>query len=359
MTKKEKNTMSNPYNYEYVKTKFDEENYKLISTTYKNAREKLDVICNNGHTYHPTFENFLHGHKCPYCNKNGRITIDKIKEFCKTINYTVIDISNFKNSKSKFVVECDKGHKYETAWNYLDSGYRCPICKGGVKHTYHHIKEQIEKEGYKLISDTYKNAMVKIEVECPKGHQYKVSYANFYMGHRCPVCNGGIKHTHSYIKEQIEKEGYELLSTDYNNNHSVLSMKCTNKHQFKMRYSDFQKGQRCPLCSFIDGKSKPEKVIVEFIKTIHNGLIVENDRSVIKNPITKKMLELDVYLPDLNKAIEFNGIYWHGKEDVKQRDIIKSNQCIEKNIDLLVIDENDWINNKELCFNNIKNFILG
>jgi hypothetical protein len=68
------------------------------------------------------------------------------------------------------------------------------------------------------------------------------------------------------------------------------------------------------------------------------------------------MLELDVWFPDLNKAIEFNGDYWHSKENVKQRDVEKIIQCKEKNIDLLIINEKEWKQNKNWNF--INRFIL-
>jgi hypothetical protein len=43
---------------------------------------------------------------------------------------------------------------------------------------------------------------------------------------------------------------------------------------------------------------------LEFIKSIYNGEIIENDKKTIINPITNHWLELDIYLPDINKAIE-------------------------------------------------------
>ncbi len=74
----------------------------------------------------------------------------------------------------------------------------------------------------------------------------------------------------------------------------------------------------------------------------------------IVNPKTGNYLELDIFLPELNKAIEYNGIYWHSKENVKNRDKLKSTQCKNKGIDLLVIEESDWIKNKNFgildCF---------
>lgn len=289
--------MSNAYNYDYVKFKFNEKNYNLISTTYKNAREKLKVICDKGHLYHPTFERFLNGHGCPYCNKNGKITIDIIQKFCENIQYNIIDITNFKNSKSKFSIKCNEGHIYDTTWNYLKTGTRCPKCNGGSRHAYGHIKEYIEKEGYKLISNTYKNAMIKIQVECPLGHRYHVTYANFYQNHRCPIC----------VSQQES--------------------------------------------------SKAEKEILNYVREMSKEIIYENDRTQILNPKTGHYLELDVWMPQSKKAIEYNGGYWHSFPDAIIKDKEKSKQCNEKGISLLIIEEGNWIENKSDCLDKIKTFI--
>jgi hypothetical protein len=85
---------------------------------------------------------------------------------------------------------------------------------------------------------------------------------------------------------------------------------------------------------------------------------VRNDRIQIKPK------ELDFYFPDKKIAIEFQGTYWHmdplifestdynclthktAKEHWKQ-DKFKIMQCMEKGIDLLIIWEEDWKENKD------------
>jgi len=52
-----------------------------------------------------------------------------------------------------------------------------------------------------------------------------------------------------------------------------------------------------------------EQEIQEYAKSIYNDNIINNDRTIIINPITGHNLELDIYFPKLNKAIEFNGKY--------------------------------------------------
>jgi len=59
----------------------------------------------------------------------------------------------------------------------------------------------------------------------------------------------------------------------------------------------------------------------------------------------------------MRKAIEFNGVYWHSKEKVKKRDIIKRKMCKKMNISLLNIKEENWINDKLACIEEIRGFV--
>jgi hypothetical protein len=64
--------------------------------------------------------------------------------------------------------------------------------------------------------------------------------------------------------------------------------------------------------------------------------IIENDREVLNG------LEIDILIPELNLSIEVNGDYWHGFEEVEERDKEKSNLLIEKGYKHFVIREFEW-----------------
>ena len=59
--------------------------------------------------------------------------------------------------------------------------------------------------------------------------------------------------------------------------------------------------------------------MLEYIKSIYSGCIIKNDRSVLSGK------ELDIYLPELNIAFEFNGI-----------SLQQCNQCIGMGVMLVV-----------------------
>lgn len=78
--------------------------------------------------------------------------------------------------------------------------------------------------------------------------------------------------------------------------------------------------------------------------------IDENNRKIIYPK------ELDLFLPDYNIAIEFNGLFWHSENYVgKNYHIDKTKLCEEKNIKLIHIWEDDWIYKNDIVKSIISN----
>lgn len=95
----------------------------------------------------------------------------------------------------------------------------------------------------------------------------------------------------------------------------------------------------------IGNASHKEKEVVEFIKSIYNGIIIENTKKIISP------YELDIYLPDKNLAIEFNGTYFHSTNagTLKNYHLNKTELCEKNNIRLIHIFEWEWDNKKDIC----------
>jgi len=268
-----------------------------------------------------------------------KLTYLYVKDYIEKEGYQLLS-NTYKNGRSKLKIKCPEGHEYKTTYSNFKLGRRCPICyMNNQKLNYDHVKKYIESFNYKLISSVYKNANTRLLIECDKGHEYKVTYGNFYRGQRCAKCNGGIKLTYEYVKSFIEKiEGYRLLSKTYKNASSKLKIKCPECHEYKVRFYCFKKGARCPICWNESTASKQEIELQDYIESLGYD-IIRNDRTQIINPLTGKNLELDIWIPDLNKAIEYNGTYWHSLSKKKQIDKIKAYQCDQKGIDLLIVNE--------------------
>ena len=284
-------------------------------------------------------------------------TYEYVKTQIETVGYELLS-PVYINNKAKIKIQCNKGHVYEAATGNFLAGQRCPVCAGKQQHTYDYIKEQLEKEGYKLLSNEYKNNKTKLKLQCPKGHIWYVRWDIFLAGNRCLICSGKKKHTYEYVKNQIETVGYKLLSKKYENTTKKIKVQCPKGHIYNVKFGNWlHLKHRCPYCIYADSKSKQEKELFEIIKSFTFETVIENDRTQILNPKTRRYLELDILIPNLNKAIEFNGEYWHASDYSKYKDKQKVIQCKNKNIDLLIIWYKDWINNKTVCINILKTFL--
>lgn len=53
------------------------------------------------------------------------------------------------------------------------------------------VRNALEEEGWKLISDTYKNLKTELEMECPKGHKQTQTYEHWRKYKLCDACLAG------------------------------------------------------------------------------------------------------------------------------------------------------------------------
>jgi len=134
---------------------------------------------------------------------------------------------------------------------------------------------------------------------------------------------------------------------------SYVVYTCSKGHSCKSTLSNFYKGVDCLTCSISEKVSKPEKEIVEYIQSLGIKNIITSDRSVI-HPY-----ELDIYLPDHNLAIEYNGKWFHDETyKDKHYHLMKTNLCNNENIQLIHIFDDEWEFKKDIVKNRLKH-ILG
>lgn len=95
--------------------------------------------------------------------------------------------------------------------------------------------------------------------------------------------------------------------------------------------------------------SKEEQQVADYVASIYNGNIIRNDRTVIYPK------ELDIYIPEKNVAIEFDGLFWHsaacqlrGASYDKNAVREKSDQCRSKGIRLIHVREDYWRDKQDI-----------
>lgn len=132
----------------------------------------------------------------------------------------------------------------------------------------------------------------------------------------------------------------------------------------------------CPKCFHYKGSSIEELELFKYIKTIYLGKIERNNRTILSKDLCsewKGKHEIDIWLPELNKAIEFNGTFYHmdprfynstslgnngiSANEIWHRDQLKLNVFNKLKIKYLIIWQEDWRTQNQICKQQILEFI--
>lgn len=144
--------------------------------------------------------------------------------------------------------------------------------------------------------------------------------------------------------DRIGDEDHTFISSD-GDNYVILCHKCNTEFTINRKFWKKRKDNNEEVCMncnpCINGMSYPEKEILDYIKSIYNGTIIENDRTYKK--------EIDVYLPKLKLGFEYNGLYWHSelKKDMNYH-YEKHKHFRDNNIEVVQIWEDEWKYKKEI-----------
>ena len=119
--------------------------------------------------------------------------------------------------------------------------------------------------------------------------------------------------------------------------------------------------------------SLPERNLFDLIKDTFpktQSIRMKTKDFIINMPHIHRF-ELDIYIPELRKAIEFNGTYWHSiaglkrgrlrygwpLEDIQNYHQLKRQFFADKGIGYIEIQEADWTSNQQQCIERCLNFL--
>jgi hypothetical protein len=293
----------------------------------------------------------------------------KIEDWSKLGELGFISINNnsWMKGKNKYVKKiCEGCGKPFLSQNGL--GKYCDKKCSGLKRKTTDINElrlSFENEGYTLLTNEYNHNKQKLWFVCPNNHTHYTHLSNWKRGHRCGYCTGKYRLYIPDVIKAIESEGYSIVTENIKNSKQKLHLKCPNDNDFYVSWDNWKsKHIRCTCNS---SSSSPENELYEFLKD-YKPL---KHYKILKNQESGRYLELDIFFPSMNKAIEFNGDYWHCNpnkydanyyhkqmglyaHEIWQRDEQKKFLCMSNNIDLMTIWEDEWKYNNI----NVKNSLL-
>ncbi|KKL50975.1 hypothetical protein LCGC14_2300080, partial [marine sediment metagenome] len=98
-------------------------------------------------------------------------------------------LSSYTSAKVPIKIRCSNGHIFYPRFSTIQKGTWCRECFFDKRRKdIHEVVSEIEKRGGKLLSDNYVNTKTKISVQCKIGHIWLTTFSRIHVGGWCPKC---------------------------------------------------------------------------------------------------------------------------------------------------------------------------
>ncbi|MBQ2304828.1 MAG: hypothetical protein II181_01875, partial [Firmicutes bacterium] len=173
--------------------------------------------------------------------------------------------------------------------------------------------------------------------KCPKGHSYQASIIyRTTKGGGCPYCShqkllSGFNDLQTLYPDTLTEWDYSKNDLPPNQYMAHVAKKvwwlCPAGHSYNMTIAAHTSGRRCPICAQATHTSFPEQAIYYYLKQVYPDVI---------NAYRKYKSELDLFIPSIETAIEYDGESFHKNT---KRDELKAELCSKNGVELIRIRE--------------------
>jgi len=373
-----------PDTHPHLLQELDLERHSLeeLSDVTPGSNKIFNWVCTKGHKWEaPVKSRASKNANCPFCSGNkfqaGYNDLqtthpDLAKEWDQAKNFPMLANAVMATSAVSVWWICPSGHNWSsTVVNRSRHGKQCTICfarkkpivsktrpKSSFADKYPELVHYWDNEANSIhLSEVPLNPDLRYFWTCEFGHTWINRMATFLKNktNPCPFCNGskpipGVNDAGT-LNPRLLLEWHPTKNTVPLNELSPGSKErvwwhCAEGHEWNTYlYSRTSSvPSQCPECSVSKGTSYGESELLHYLQEELHLRVEHGNRSILKGQ------ELDLFIPELSFAIEFNGIYWHTEEQGKHRYYHqdKWDKCRDQGIQLIQIWEDDWSKNAAL-----------
>jgi hypothetical protein len=292
--------------------------------------------------------------KCDICNKEKELSYQKYVKNIKNGGYYACCSKCAQDKVKKTSIINFGSEYYMQTEEYRESVNKTSKEKYGVEH-FTQAKKVIDKqkktnlEKY-AVENVFASEKIKEKIKETNLERYGVENPSYSTEIKEKISHNII----TTLRNKLLKENPNIINIE----DDIYEMKCDNNknHNYKINRlllanRKFLKTTLCTVCFPPNSytSSGLEILLREFIVDNYKGDIEFNSKKIISP------YELDIYLPELKLAFEFNGVYWHNElNKSKDYHLIKHNLCKDKNIELIQIWQDSWIYKNDI----VKSIIL-
>lgn len=345
--------------------------YDYSGVDYKGVTTKVKIICPIHGEFWQAPRIHLKGCGCPKCgferqNDATRLTTEEFIIRANKIQGNKYDYSKveYVDYNTKVCIICpEHGEFWQTPNKHL-LGQGCPKCGNTKKLSLTEFIERSRKihgNKYDYSKARYVNNGTKVCIICPIHGEFWQTPHNHLIGRGCNKCKNNkisvseTKTTEKFVLEarKVHGDKYDYSKTEYLSAKDKVCIVCPEHGDFWQEASSHLSGCGCPKCNHIISKAEME--IVDFIKGKHKIEVITNNRNILTGH-----KELDIYIPSLKIAFEYDGMIWHSDRfriDSNYH-LNKTEECLKQGIKLYHVFEYEWINKREIVKRKIEQ-ILG
>ena len=310
--------------------------YDYSLSVYNTNNTKVKIICPIHGVFEQTPVKHILGKQC--CPKCSNIKLHDIQRKDKNTfilesknihkdkyDYSLVD---YVNNRTKVKIVCPIHGVFEqTPINHL-KGKGCRYCGGTSKldtnlFIYNAKKTHNNFYDYSLVD--YLDSRTKIKIICPIHGVFEQTPNNHLSKEQgCFDCLNKIHDNTSFSNycSLLHNNKYNYSLVNYTLITNEVKIICPIHGVYEQRADSHKNGNGCGKCSN-NGISKEEKELNNWLNSL--GIITETNNKNILNG-----LELDIYIPSHNLAIEYNGLYWHSEEFIDKNYHINKTELCEK-----------------------------
>lgn len=304
---------------------------------------------------------------CEACNKTVTVNSEAL---CKYINigpdYKLLcphcsESFTKRNYRQQILKEFDLVHSkkdlfYKNRNRELYFNYVCEDCK----NTFTNKASFLMTKPYLICAKCYKKYKTQMRFGVDN-----VLTLHYQKGVKCSHTKEGIEKTRAGIikhlwqdnfasrQKTMNKYGWQVVNINFETMELHAKRDCCG-YEIKLKCGDLKPYKWKCTCSKSGYSSAKETQLLEVIRSLFPELeIISSYRGWCKDTsVVSARYEIDIFIPELMLGIEFNGIYWHDKQN-QQREDLKKKRAMDVGIKIIDIWEDDWDENRSSCIQNI------